>query len=293
MVDFTFNGYRIDVTGGGSYAASLTGVNNRVYMAEGEYRVAPDGAALQFPRNVAGARQGVCPPQQQTLNQSHLFTMRPTNLLYSPLIFETYLYDFHATPILGIQTEQSFFICLDHSHTFSRAREYSLKIRYAAPWMKTALQELGQKELSGSKANPRILEYFKSSKFWGKDDTGGANAWCASFTSWVMQQSGYTPPENAFRAKAWENFGKVIEKPVYGAIGIKSRTGGGHVAFVVGQSADGQHLYMLGGNQSDEVNVSRYARNVWSTFVVPSDYDATLDTLPVYNKAATSADRED
>ena len=159
--------------------------------------------------------------------------------------------------------------------------------------MKTALQELGQKEESGSKANQRILEYFKSSKFWGKDDSGGANAWCASFTSWVMQQHKHTPPENAFRAKAWENFGKVIEKPVYGAIGIKSRAGGGHVAFVMGQSADGQYLYMLGGNQSDEVNISRYARNVWSKFVVPSAYDVTLDTLPVYNKTAISADRED
>lgn len=293
MADFTFNGYRIDMRGGGSYAANLTGINNYAYLDEGEYRVAPSDTTLRLPSDIAGARQTVCPPLRATLNQSNLFIMRPSNLLYTPLVYQTYLYDFHTSPVLGIQVEQSFFYCLDRSQTFSRAREYSLQIRYAAPWMKTALQELGQKEVAGTGANPRILEYFQSSKFWGTDDSGGANAWCASFVSWVMERYGSTPPDNAFRARAWENFGTAVSQPVYGAIGIKSRTGGGHVAFVVGKSPDDQYLYMLGGNQSDEVNVSRYPKNVWNKFVVPSDYDATLDSLPIYNRTASSAGRED
>lgn len=297
MADMTFNGYRIDLKGGGSYAASLTGISNYSSLGEGEYRVVSDAknaaALLRPPRNMAGTRQLVCKPLQQTLTTTHLYVMRPANLLYTPLVHEYYLYDFHNKSVLGIQAEQGFFHCLENSSLFAPYVEYSLEIRYAAPWMQTARKELGQKEVTGVKANPQILEYFKSSKFWGKDDTGEANAWCGSFTAWVMQQHGYTLPANAFRAKSWENFGKSISSPVYGAIGIKSRTGGGHVAFVVGQSGDGKYLYMLGGNQSDEVNISRYAKNVWNKFVVPADYDSTHDSLPIYNKSASDAGRED
>ena len=161
-----------------------------------------------------------------------------------------------------------------------------------ALWMKTAYEELGEKEVAGKKANPKILQYFKSSKFWGTDDSGGANAWCASFISWVMKQHGYQPPPNAFRAKSWSGFGKTVTLPTYGSIGIKSRKGGGHVAFVVGKSSDAKTLYMLGGNQDDEVNIRSYDKNVWTTFVLPSDYDASLDTLPIYTKNANESGSE-
>lgn len=161
-----------------------------------------------------------------------------------------------------------------------------------APWMVTAKEELGEKEVSGAKANKQILAYFKASKFWGTDDSGGANAWCGSFMAWVMKENSYTPPSNAFRAKEWKNFGKVITTPVYGAIGIKSRTGGGHVSFIVGKSKDDKYYYMLGGNQSDEVNITKYTKTVWDTFVVPADYDVTGKTLPIYTEEAKKAGSE-
>lgn len=161
------------------------------------------------------------------------------------------------------------------------------------PWMKTALKEVGQAEVSGKKANPRILEYFKASKFWGTDDSGSKNAWCASFVAWVMKENGYTAVENAFRAKAWTSFGKKISVPVYGAIGIKSRRGGGHVAFVMGQSSDGKYLFMLGGNQGDMVQVKKYPLSVWNTFVVPANFNSDDIGLPVYSKPAANAGRED
>jgi len=128
--------------------------------------------------------------------------------------------------------------------------------------MLTAKNELGEKEISGKKANKQILEYFKASKFWGTDDSGGENAWCGSFVSWVMKENNYSPPSNAFRAKEWKKFGKTIADPIYGAIGVKSRKGGGHVAFIVGKSKDGKYYYMLGGNQSDEVNITKYNKDL-------------------------------
>ena len=181
-------------------------------------------------------------------------------------------------------------------HTFNLKLKLVQPINNTAnkvPWMDTALKEVGQAEVSGGKANPRILEYFKASKFWGTDDSGGSNAWCASFVAWVMKENGHFAVENAFRAKAWSSFGKKINDPIYGAIGIKTRRGGGHVAFVVGQSSDGKYLFMLGGNQGDMVQVKKYPISVWSTFVVPENFNTDDINLPVYSKAASTAGRED
>lgn len=158
-----------------------------------------------------------------------------------------------------------------------------------APWMKTAKGEIGVAEISGKhKSNPRIMEYFKASKYWGKDDSGAKNAWCGSFVAWVMQQHNINPVNNAFRAKEWKNFGKKIQRPVYGAIGIKSRKGGGHVAFIVGQAKDGSKYYMLGGNQKDKVQILEYPKNVWETFVFPNNHDAKKGVLPVYDGKNTA-----
>jgi len=163
-----------------------------------------------------------------------------------------------------------------------------------APWMKMALGEIGVSEKKGMhKANPRILKYFKASKFWGKDDSGGKNAWCGSFVAWVMQENKIKPVEKAYRAKEWKNFGNKINEPVYGAIGIKSRKGGGHVAFIVGKSKDGKKYFMLGGNQQDKVQISEYPKKVWDTFVFPPNHDATKGELPVHSEKGEKAGRED
>lgn len=162
-----------------------------------------------------------------------------------------------------------------------------------APWMGAALGEIGTKERKGMhKANPRILEYFKASKFWGKDDTGGKNAWCGSFVAWVMKKNNIQPVGKAYRAKEWKNFGKKIDEPVYGAIGIKSGKGGGHVAFIVGRSEDGEKYYMLGGNQDNKVQISEYPIKVWDTFVFPPNHDATKGELPVHKGKTTKAGKE-
>lgn len=165
-------------------------------------------------------------------------------------------------------------------------------VRSDVPWMTIAMAEMGQTEVPGPEANARILAYFKAAGFWGTDDSGGENAWCGSFVAWVMQQSGFTPVAQAYRAKEWRHFGRQIAQPVYGAIGIKSRQGGGHVAFVVGTSADGKSLYMLGGNQRDSVNIARYSRDVWDSFVVPDGFDETRVDLPLYSQHATAAGSE-
>lgn len=173
------------------------------------------------------------------------------------------------------------------------ASDSKAKKQNNTPWMDTAKAEIGVAEYKGMKnANPRIMEYFKAAKYWGKDDSGAKNAWCASFVAWVMKKHNFTPVHNAFRAREWRKFGKKIDKPVYGAIGIKSRKGGSHVAFVVGKNEKGDKYYMLGGNQIDKVQILKYPKDVWDTFVVPQSYNVTKATLPVYKKAAAKAGKE-
>jgi uncharacterized protein (TIGR02594 family) len=160
-----------------------------------------------------------------------------------------------------------------------------------APWMATAEREIGQKEVVGAKANPRIMEYHRASKFGAKDDSGAANAWCGSFVAWVLAQHGHSAPPHAYRAKAWVSFGVAVKKPVYGAICYKSRAGGGHVAFIIGQERDGKHYLMLGGNQDNEVNITRYKAGLWEAFIFPSGTHPG-STLPVYKGPSKDAGSE-
>ncbi len=174
-----------------------------------------------------------------------------------------------------------------------RSMQEAIRAENRTPWMDTALGEVGVAEHAGMhNANPRILEYFQASRYWGTDDTSAENAWCGSFVAWVMQQHGYAPVRAAFRARAWSAFGKRIATPVYGAIGIKSRTGGGHVSFVMGRNEGSDRLFMLGGNQGNRVRVSNYPRDVWTTFVVPQDFDETQGELPLYDAESAAAGSE-
>ena len=158
-------------------------------------------------------------------------------------------------------------------------------------WMKTAIAEVGEAEIPGIKANPQILEYFKASKFWGSDDSGGQNAWCGSFVAWVMQQNNMEPVKNAFRAKEWASFGKPLDKPVYGAIGIKSRKGG-PCCFCRGPKSRWQLFIYARGNQSNSVNVAKYKKQLWDDFVVPANFDPSSASLPIYTQKASVAGSE-
>jgi hypothetical protein len=46
-----------------------------------------------------------------------------------------------------------------------------------------------------------------------------------------------------------------------GAVLVFKRAGGGHVGFYMGEDPDGQALQVLGGNQADQVSVTRIMRN--------------------------------
>lgn len=168
----------------------------------------------------------------------------------------------------------------------SGAQETTGKCCPPPDWMPIALGELGVTEAAGAKINPRIAAYFKASKFWGTDDSGAKNAWCASLVAFVMKKAGYGIAKDAFRAREWAQrwpAGKKASRPVYGAIAVKTRTGGGHVGFVVG-TVPGRpgYLAILGGNQSNTTNVSPYPATAFHSFMLPQDYDYSCCVLKDY-----------
>jgi uncharacterized protein (TIGR02594 family) len=63
------------------------------------------------------------------------------------------------------------------------------------------------------------------------------------------------------RAKAWSDYGALLrtDRLSPGAILIFDRNGGGHVGFYVGEDAG--FYYVLGGNQSNAVNVMKLGKS--------------------------------
>lgn len=126
-------------------------------------------------------------------------------------------------------------------------------------WMKIAEGELGEKEISGSKHNPRILEYHSTTGGFSSDEV----PWCASFVNWVMIKAGLKSRSsggiNWALAASWLKYGKACElKP--GAIVVVSPTPGRfHVTFCYKVNADS--FEGLGGNQSNACNIQTYAKH--------------------------------
>lgn len=121
-----------------------------------------------------------------------------------------------------------------------------------------AMKYFGVKEIVGSKHNPQILGWAKElgiEKVYTSDEI----PWCGLFVGYIVKQSGYNPVKSPLWAKDWLNFGTPVKIAGLGDILIFGRDGGGHVGFYVGEDVSCYHV--LGGNQSNEVNITRILKN--------------------------------
>ncbi|WP_274584110.1 TIGR02594 family protein [Neisseria leonii] len=97
---------------------------------------------------------------------------------------------------------------------------------------------------------------------------------CGLYTGHVLGVSGRYVIKDWYRASAW-NDAKTMTKlgaPAYGCLVTFTRTGGGHVGFVVGQDARG-NLLVLGGNQSNRVSIAAFPRSRATGYYWPSIWD--------------------
>jgi len=124
--------------------------------------------------------------------------------------------------------------------------------------LKIAFGELGQKEISGSAHNERILEYQETT---GLDFGNDEVAWCSIFANWVALQANLEMSNSAM-ARSWLKVGKKTDWPQPGDIVVFWRNDinslFGHVGFFLGYTKSGKSIYCLGGNQADEVNIQTF-----------------------------------
>lgn len=121
-------------------------------------------------------------------------------------------------------------------------------------WLTVARKYVGLREIPGKEHNPTILRWLKELHAWWYEDE---TPWCGTFVAAVMRETGYVLPKAWYRARAWLEWGTVLNAPVFGCVVVFARVGGGHVGFVVGRDKQGR-LLVLGGNQSNRVSVAPF-----------------------------------
>ena len=120
----------------------------------------------------------------------------------------------------------------------------------------TALKEYGITELPGAENHSRILEYMSEAGF---DFINEETSWCSIFINWCAIKAGLQRSGKA-TARSWLNVGEIITDPQLGDIVIFWRghpdSWKGHVGLFISRVDDS--IYCLGGNQSNQVNISAY-----------------------------------
>lgn len=125
---------------------------------------------------------------------------------------------------------------------------------YVQPWMNEAQKHLGLREIPGKAHNPTILKWVRELGGWFTDDE---TPWCGTFVAHCLRTTGFDVPEHWYRAKAYSHWGAPCPALI-GSVAVFARRGGGHVGFTVGQNAT--DIYVLGGNQRNQVNIAPISR---------------------------------
>ena len=151
-----------------------------------------------------------------------------------------------------------------------------------------AMTQAGIKEITGKEDNPEVLKYFNEIGYDGaklKDET----SWCSAFINWVMKQAGQQRT-GLLTARSWLEWGKHTNNPQTGDLVVFWRNSPtswqGHVGLYLRQ--DSQYIYVLGGNQGNQVSIAPYHKiRVLAFRTYPEDtmhefleqyHDKSLDT---------------
>lgn len=130
------------------------------------------------------------------------------------------------------------------------------------PVYKVASEYLGLKEYPGAKHNAEVVKMFADSGHsWVKDDE---TPWCAAFVGSVLAECGIKGT-GALDARSYMKWGEPVDlnaaqKGDVVVFWRGSKSGWqGHVAFF--DRAEGNEIYVLGGNQGNTVSVAPYSRD--------------------------------
>lgn len=149
--------------------------------------------------------------------------------------------------------------------------------------VQAALKDLGTLEGPGTANNPRIINWADevaaanptpynnwAADWYNKDSV----PWCGlAMAVWAVRSANgkadRMPPKNYLAAASWASWGVPVQfrgreglrlnEILLGDVAVFSRSGGNHVAIILGVTHDGKWLLCLGGNQDDAVNIKRFA----------------------------------
>lgn len=145
------------------------------------------------------------------------------------------------------------------------------------PWIEYARSYIGLKEVKGVKHNPELIRmlnamgtFNREAKAWWRDDE---TPWCGLFVGYILGAKKRYVVREWYRAKEWASSLMVkLDRPAYGCIAVMDRSGGGHVGFVVGKDLRG-NILVLGGNQSDAVNIAPFDPKRITGYYWPGIFD--------------------
>lgn len=155
-------------------------------------------------------------------------------------------------------------------------------------WLVEALRYVGVKEIPGKRHHPKILEW------WKKIRRGGIKSdevpWCAAFTGAMLENVGIV--SSRFEsAKSYLDWGIPLRTPVRGCIAVFTRTGGGHVGFVLADDGNGRIL-VVGGNQGDAVTIAPFEKSRVVSYRWPKAVPVPTQPLPVIGSTQKSSTNE-
>lgn len=129
-------------------------------------------------------------------------------------------------------------------------------------WLELAIAEIGQREVSGAKSNPRIQAYREMAgiKLEGDD---GVVPWCAIFVNAMLASAGIkTSGSGMARSFASSKNFEKLAAPMVGCVTVISSNRGaasGHVFFYTAEN--GLLFQALGGNQDDSVSIAMFKKS--------------------------------
>lgn len=144
--------------------------------------------------------------------------------------------------------------------------------RAGAPKMiQEAIRLYGTLETPGPANNPVIMDMAKSLGI--PEYTSDSIAWCGLLMGHLAKVAGkdlsmFLKPRDMLWALNWSKFGNPVSTPMLGDVIVFKRNGGGHVALYVGEDSGAFHV--LGGNQSDQINIIRNPKSKAVAFRRPA-----------------------
>lgn len=153
-------------------------------------------------------------------------------------------------------------------------------------WLNVAKKYLGTQEIVGPQHNPTVVKMYSDVGFPNIHDD--ETAWCAAFVGSVLKEDGQ-PYLRSLSARSYLSYGTNLSDPREGCIVVfwRGSPNGwmGHVGFV--NRFDEDHLYVIGGNQNNQVNETRFPKTQVLAYRWPNEIKKDIAVTQQVVEAST------